>query len=105
MPARIYLYLYVIPVNCLCRLQEHHKMPQEWEARLRNYDSLPAIMKRRVNSYSSNQTIFFLFFFLNLICLELSISHEPAGETLVFCVTLSWNIIKHDSSVDYYLLT
>lgn len=57
-PARIYLYLYVIPVNCLCRQQEHHKMPQEWEARLRNYDSLPAIMKRRVNSYSSKQRSF-----------------------------------------------
>lgn len=93
-PARIYLYLYVIPVNCLCRLQEHHKMPQEWEARLRNYDSLPAIMKRRVNSYSSKQRSFYIF-------RTFSISHEPAGNT---CVTLLWNILKHDSIVDYCLL-
>jgi len=43
--VRIYFYLYVIPVNCVC--VGYKKMPQEWEARLRNYDSLAAINEAR----------------------------------------------------------
>lgn len=68
------MYQYVIPVICVCVGYKNHKMPQEWEARLRNYDSLSAITKQRINTYSSSQARFLTCMF-NSSC---------NGETPVF---------------------